>query len=148
VSINTIKPKLAKLILLLGSDQPNEVVAAARAMTRLLASEKHDWHDMVKVFLVSEPDLPPRPPLRQSKANGSQGDWRLSQKGNWWRKMNGYSMTVFKSQSQYRKADWAVVIVDQDDDKTYLNDFESIEEAKAAAESYVRDLDDLDRPPF
>jgi len=43
-------PKLAKLLPLLSSDQDGEVIAAARAISRALASVGADWHDLVKVL--------------------------------------------------------------------------------------------------
>ena len=41
-----IAPKLAKLLPLLGSDKHGEVVAAALAVGRTLASAGADWHDL------------------------------------------------------------------------------------------------------
>jgi hypothetical protein len=43
--------RLAKLIRLLGSPQEGEVVAAARAIQRTLASESLDLHDLVDALL-------------------------------------------------------------------------------------------------
>ncbi len=39
-------PKIAKLVRLLGSDKPGEVVAAAAAIGRTLKSNGRDWHDL------------------------------------------------------------------------------------------------------
>ena len=145
--MQTIKPKLIKLIPLLGSPQANEAAAAARAMTRMLASVKCDWHDIVKIIenSNSQPEFKRPPP----KSKTTDGRWRMSQKGNWWRKIAGGdgNMTVFRSNSQYRNGDWSVVII-IDDDKTYLNDFDSIEEAKAAEEAYLEEngIDSSDTP--
>jgi len=49
-----VAPKLAKLILLLGSDQDGEVLAAARAIGRTLGAVKADWHDLVRALTVEE----------------------------------------------------------------------------------------------
>jgi len=45
--IGQISGKLQRLLLLLSSDQPGEVTAAAAAITRTLQSAGHDWHDLV-----------------------------------------------------------------------------------------------------
>src|SRR5262249_49432268 len=39
--------RLAKFLLLLGSNKPGEVVAAANALCRTLKSDGHDLHDLV-----------------------------------------------------------------------------------------------------
>lgn len=131
--MQTIKPKLAKLIPLLGSSQSNEAAAAARAMTRMLASVKCDWHDIVKILLAEDTHTSfTRPSASKPKDTGS---WMISRKGNWWRKFGEYSATVFRSTSKFAKGDWAVII-SNGVDKEYLNDFDSIEEAKEAAEAH------------
>src|SRR5262245_32562183 len=43
-------PKLAKLIPRLSSDKDGEVLGAARAIGRVLASAEADWHDLVRVL--------------------------------------------------------------------------------------------------
>jgi hypothetical protein len=43
---STIGPRLAKLLPLLASDQPGEVVATAAAITRTLAAAGADWHGL------------------------------------------------------------------------------------------------------
>ena len=133
--MQTIKPKLAKLIPLLGSNQPNEAAAAARAMTRMLASVKCDWHDIVKLVLNEEPAPFNRTQHKAPPKKPDASGWRISARGNPWRKYGNVVVTVFRSTSKYSKGDWAVVIVDGDD-KTYLNDFDSMEEAKEAAEAH------------
>jgi hypothetical protein len=51
-----LRIKLAKLIRLLGSPQEGEVVAAARAIQRTLASESLDLHDLVDaLFPAAQP---------------------------------------------------------------------------------------------
>src|SRR4051812_22150318 len=49
-----IVPRLAKLLPLLSSDKSGEVVAAANAIGRTLATVNADWHDLV-AHLQSEP---------------------------------------------------------------------------------------------
>jgi hypothetical protein len=44
-SLSTIGPRLAKLLPLLSSDQPGEVVATARAIGQTL-KRGMDWHDL------------------------------------------------------------------------------------------------------
>jgi hypothetical protein len=46
--ISEIAPKLEKLVLMLSSDQPGEVVAAAAAIKRALQSAGTDWHDLAR----------------------------------------------------------------------------------------------------
>ena len=45
-SLPAIGPRLAKLLPLLGSDQPGEVVATARAIDVTLKRGGMDWHDL------------------------------------------------------------------------------------------------------
>jgi hypothetical protein len=47
--------RLAKLIALLGSDHDGEVVAAARAATRLMREHDLDWHDLIEAALRPAP---------------------------------------------------------------------------------------------
>jgi hypothetical protein len=42
--------RLAKFLLLLGSDKPGEVCAAATALCRTLKSSGHDLHDLVSAL--------------------------------------------------------------------------------------------------
>jgi hypothetical protein len=51
-------PRLRQLLLLLSSDQPGEVVAAAAAIKRTLKSEGHDFHDLVAG--LTAPPLAPK----------------------------------------------------------------------------------------
>ena len=44
--LSTIGPRLAKLLPLLSSDQPGEVVATARAIGQTLQRGGMDWHDL------------------------------------------------------------------------------------------------------
>jgi hypothetical protein len=59
-SLATVTPKLAKLIPLLGSDQPGEVVAAATAIQGLLKKAGCDFHDLVAVIESPPPAARPR----------------------------------------------------------------------------------------
>src|SRR5262249_37795457 len=45
-----ILPILGKLIRLLGSDQPGEVLGSVKAMGRVLSASKLDWHDLAAVL--------------------------------------------------------------------------------------------------
>ena len=65
-----ITPKLRQLLLLLSSDQPGEVVAAAAAIKRALRSRGCDFHDLV-AGLTTPPPLAPN-----SQADFDDGDWR------------------------------------------------------------------------
>ena len=46
--ISAIAPKLEKLVLMLSSDQPGEVVAAAAAIKRTLRTAGADFHDLAR----------------------------------------------------------------------------------------------------
>jgi hypothetical protein len=55
-----ITPRLAKLLPLLASDKPGEVIATAHAINRTLQSNGCDWHDLVDVIeRFVEPDEMP-----------------------------------------------------------------------------------------
>lgn len=47
----TITPLLGKLLPLLGSNHDGEVVAAARAISRVLQRAGHGWHDLTNALL-------------------------------------------------------------------------------------------------
>jgi hypothetical protein len=53
------RTKLAKLLAMLGSDQPGEVLNAAAAAHRLVVSKGASWHDVLVVpAAVIEPETP------------------------------------------------------------------------------------------
>lgn len=60
VTLEPIAPRLAKLVPLLSSDQPGEVVAAAAAIGRALESIGATWHDLAARITVGA--TPPAPP--------------------------------------------------------------------------------------
>jgi hypothetical protein len=70
-SLVTVAPKLSKLIPLLGSDQPGEVVAAATAIHRTLQSAGCDFHDLV-AMIESPPAAAGR--SRQDFDSGPRGN--------------------------------------------------------------------------
>jgi hypothetical protein len=49
-------PRLRQLLLLLSSDQPGEVAAAAAAIGRALKAAGGDWHDLANGLLAEPPD--------------------------------------------------------------------------------------------
>lgn len=62
-NLAAIAPRLAKLVLLLSSDRPGEVAAAASAIDRALRSANANWHDLVAQLTEShvvcrDPPLP------------------------------------------------------------------------------------------
>ncbi len=72
-----LRIKLAKLVRLLGSPQEGEVVAAARAIERTLASESLDLHDLVDALFPAKPPARSttrgaRPASRQRARHGDQ----------------------------------------------------------------------------
>jgi hypothetical protein len=54
--------RLHKLVLLLSSDQPGEVAAAAAAIGRLLTSHGQGWHDLAARLCARSAPPPPPPP--------------------------------------------------------------------------------------
>jgi hypothetical protein len=62
-----IRDRLAKLVPLLGSDQPGEVTATAAAIGRLLASVGATWHDLARALVppAARPAPPPSRPRPQ-----------------------------------------------------------------------------------
>jgi hypothetical protein len=68
--------KIAKIAGMLGSDQDGEVVAAARAIGKLLAAEKLSWPDLAKQLVngadvldkpIWKPPPPPKPKARRKR---------------------------------------------------------------------------------
>lgn len=85
--IAPILPRLAKLLPLLGSDQPGEVTATAAAIGRLLGTVGASWHDLAATLVPSaqrtatpqprpRPRQQPRPAPAQHHGQRYQGqDW-------------------------------------------------------------------------
>jgi len=61
-SIATIAPRLSKLLVLLSSDQPGEVVNAAGAIGRALEGVGATWHDLAQALTTAP--APPNPSSR------------------------------------------------------------------------------------
>ena len=85
-----ISPKLGKLIALLSSDKDGEIVAAVRAIGRVLKDAGADWHDLANA--VSRPlppatvnyrDAPQRPPARAYGGAPTWGRLTREQKLHW-----------------------------------------------------------------
>jgi len=73
--ISGIAPKLEKLVLMLSSDQPGEVVAAANAIERALRTAGADWHDLAHE--LTRPAAPARDRHKgRSNRDNEGGDWR------------------------------------------------------------------------
>src|SRR5262249_7808023 len=51
----SISSRLKQLLLMLSSDQPGEIVAAATAIGKILEREGVDWHDLVNGLLKDAP---------------------------------------------------------------------------------------------
>ena len=51
--------KLRKMIPLLGSDKPGDVLAAASGITRTLKAHGHDWHDIAAHLAADRPQARP-----------------------------------------------------------------------------------------
>ena len=54
-----IAPQLSKLVLLLSSNHDGEIVAAARAIDRVLKSHRLDWHDLAQALCLPRPAARP-----------------------------------------------------------------------------------------
>jgi hypothetical protein len=68
-----VVPMLGKLVPRLASNHPGEVAATAAAITRVLATNKLDWHDLTAALL--RPQQPARPATEQPRRAAEQ-DWR------------------------------------------------------------------------
>jgi hypothetical protein len=66
-----ITPRLRQLLLLLSSDQPGEVGAAAAAIKRTLRNGGCDFHDLV-AGLIASPSLAPTPRPTPTTATGAR----------------------------------------------------------------------------
>ena len=55
-------PQVGKMVLMLSSNQPGEIVAAANAIDRTLRNAGHDWHDLVRAIEIGAATMtkPPR----------------------------------------------------------------------------------------
>jgi hypothetical protein len=73
--------RLEKLLLMLSSDQPGEVVNAARAIGRTLRDNGSDWHDLARRLLV---------PARESARKTS--DYSTGNSSKDWRALRGYCL--------------------------------------------------------
>jgi hypothetical protein len=69
-----VTPRLKQLLLMLSSDQPGEVVAAACAIKRALKNEGRDWHDLVAGLMPPPP--PAEPKFRKHTEEHTARDWR------------------------------------------------------------------------
>jgi hypothetical protein len=67
--------RLGKLLLMLSSDQPGEVVAAAQAIKRALKADGADWHDLAN-RLTTKPK-PHKAPHRDAHHTGWHDDWHV-----------------------------------------------------------------------
>lgn len=74
--ISEIAPKLEKLVLMLSSDQPGEVAAAAAAIGRALETCGADWYDLARE--LSKPAAAASHGFYgwRGDASQSEGDWR------------------------------------------------------------------------
>lgn len=72
--------RLKKLLLMLSSDQPGEVVAAARAIGRTLKTDGSDWHDLARQLSApaTAKTRSSEQPRRDNNNNNdsSNKDWR------------------------------------------------------------------------
>jgi hypothetical protein len=74
--------RLKKLLLMLSSDQPGEVVAAAKAIGRSLKTDGSDWHDLARRLSAPARAHTSEQPRRDnnnkdnSNKDNSNKDWR------------------------------------------------------------------------
>jgi hypothetical protein len=64
--------RLEKLLLMLSSDHPGEVVAAAQAIGRTLKADGTDWHDLASRLTTN-----PNPKPRRGRDEHRTGDWHV-----------------------------------------------------------------------
>jgi hypothetical protein len=66
-----LPPVISRLIPRLGSPHDGEVVATARAIERVLKSEKRDWHDVAAAVTAPATAALPRQPYRAESAESA-----------------------------------------------------------------------------
>lgn len=69
-------PRLRQLLLLLSSDQPGEVAAAAAAIGRALKAAGGDWHDLANGLLTEPPPAAGRHRGSDRAREAPEEDWR------------------------------------------------------------------------
>jgi hypothetical protein len=69
--LKAIAPKLSKMLLMLSSNYDGDVVAAARAITKILQGAGSDWHDLVAAMLA---------PVAHLEVRRDVVQWRLSRR--------------------------------------------------------------------
>jgi hypothetical protein len=69
----TITPRLRQLLLLLSSDQPGEVTAAAAAIGRTLRAARTDWHALANGLLAETPQSKGR---QRNDSEDASDDWK------------------------------------------------------------------------
>jgi hypothetical protein len=77
-----IAPKLQKLVLMLSSDSPGEVKAAANAIERTLKAVGADWHDLAGA--IAHPPQP-APQNQQRQQQQQYGNWDADPDPRDWR---------------------------------------------------------------
>jgi hypothetical protein len=58
-ALASITPQLGKLVLLLSSNHDGEVLAAVRAIDRVLKSSRLSWHDLAQAICLPPPAVHP-----------------------------------------------------------------------------------------
>jgi hypothetical protein len=79
--VTALPPVLARLIPRLGSPYDGEIVATARAIERVLKSEKRDWHDLAAAVTAQAPPTQwdyDEPYRTESDAAQHMRDWLIS----------------------------------------------------------------------
>jgi hypothetical protein len=69
-------PRLRQLLLMLSSDQPGEVAAAAAAIGRALKAAGTDWHGLANGLLVEAPQPGARRRRNDGDSQDAADDWR------------------------------------------------------------------------
>lgn len=72
-AVQSVSPRLAKLVPLLGSDKPGEVVAAANALKRTLHGAGFDFHSLVAAIEFGWPRLSGKIDVQVTRPDAPQG---------------------------------------------------------------------------
>jgi hypothetical protein len=94
-SLAVVAPRIGQLIRLLGSDQDGEVVAAARALGRTLATAGQDFHDLAACV--------ESPAAAQTARRADANDWRTSAR---WLINSGAALTPKERAFVHQMASW------------------------------------------
>jgi len=156
-TIDDLKPKLSKLLPMLGSDNQNEAANAARMITNILKASKLDWHELVKRLFDQQKSSSnyyskssyeeysnrynqysknayEEPKKKKKPEPDPEPDcsWRETYNGNYTGSVFGLNCTIFKSKRN--PGLWDAVVNEIGSKTRFLHGFKTVNEAKKKLE--------------